>query len=134
MSPADVSAKTAAIGMKTSVASPAKAVAVAASPIAASPVPTSRAATMVENRFTTVEEDEQHRARLAGESNRTPIGQIVLLAMSIVIILGLAWYFTRPPSAEKLWARIDAAAGDADPASLLNAEDERAKLSGTISR
>ncbi len=128
MSPADVSAKTAASGMKTSIAGPAKVAAVAASPIAASLASAPRATTVVENRFTTVEEDERDRARLAGESNRTPIGQIVLLAMSIVIILGLAWYFTRPPSAEKLWARIDAAAADGDPNSLSIEDDMRSFL------
>ncbi len=124
MSSADVSAKTAASGMKTSVSGAAKAASVVASPIAPPVVSTNRAATVVQNRFTTVEEDERDRAKLASETNHTPIGQIALLAMSIAIILGLAWYFTRPPSAEKLWARIDAAAGDADPSSLLSAEDD----------
>jgi serine/threonine-protein kinase len=79
----------------------------------------------VAGRFTTVEEDQRRSAELAREAEQSPpIVQIVLLAISILMIVGLLLYFMRPPSAAKLYSRIEAAANDPEPNSLLTAEEE----------
>ena len=76
-------------------------------------------------RFTTVEEDQRRSAELARESEQSPaIIQIVLLAVSILMIVGLLFYFMRPPSAAKLYARIEAAANDPEPNALRMAEED----------
>jgi eukaryotic-like serine/threonine-protein kinase len=76
-------------------------------------------------RFTTVEEDQRRSAEMARKSEQSPaIIQIVLLAISILMIVGLLFYFMRPPSAAKLYARIEAAANDPEPGSLLTAEED----------
>ncbi|HEV2971938.1 MAG TPA: serine/threonine-protein kinase [Pirellulales bacterium] len=75
------------------------------------------------SRFTTVEEDEQRRT--ASESERGPVwAQIAALAASLAMILGLAFYLTRPPSADALYQRIEAVAADDKPERLLDAEDD----------
>jgi eukaryotic-like serine/threonine-protein kinase len=75
------------------------------------------------SRFTTVEEDEQRRT--AAESERGPVwAQIAALAASLAMILGLAFYLTRPPSADALYQRIEAVAADDKPERLLDAEDD----------
>jgi serine/threonine-protein kinase len=83
-------------------------------------------ATIVQSRFTTVEEDERRREEMQRDSEGSPAAiQIALLALSLAMIAGLLWYLTRPPSAQALFARIDAAASnDTDPNALRNAEDD----------
>jgi eukaryotic-like serine/threonine-protein kinase len=99
---------------------------VAAERCPADPVPVvSRSVSAVQNRFTTVEEDQEHLAKLERESVRSSSKvQIVLLTLSLAMIVGLLWYFTRPPSAGKLLARIEAAASEGDIGSLLSVEDD----------
>jgi hypothetical protein len=93
-------------------------------PESAAPGPAAATAT-VAGRFTTVEEDQRRSAELAREAEQSaPIVQIVLLAVSILMIVGLLWYFMRPPSAARLYSRIVAAANDPVPNSLLTAEEE----------
>ncbi|HEY2882741.1 MAG TPA: protein kinase [Pirellulales bacterium] len=89
------------------------------------PVEAAPQGTIIENRFTTVEEDERRQSEAVGPSNRiaTTI-QIGLLVASIAMIGGLLWYFTRPASAEKLFARIEAAVREGDANSLVAAEDD----------
>jgi serine/threonine-protein kinase len=79
----------------------------------------------VQNRFTTVEEDLRQREKQERELDRsTSTIQIALLAFSLAIVVCLLWYFTRPPSAEKLFARIQTAAGEGDSGSLMGAEED----------
>lgn len=76
------------------------------------------------SRFTTVEEDER---RLAEEqrSERGPLwAQVTALVASLLMIVGLGWYFMRPPSADTLYQRIEAVAADEKPERLLDAEDD----------
>jgi hypothetical protein len=76
------------------------------------------------NRFVTVEEEEQER-ELARRSERGPVvAQIILLAASLVGLIALAVYLMRPPSADKLYSRIEERAGDEDPDLLLDAADD----------
>jgi serine/threonine-protein kinase len=104
--------------LSNSVAMPAASVAAAAA------VPGSQTA-ITSSRFTTVEEDERQQEVLqrASESNSSII-QIGLLLFSLAMIAALVWYLSRPPSAEKLLVRIDAAAGEGDGSGLPNAEDD----------
>ncbi len=82
-------------------------------------------ATVVQSRFTTVEEDERRREERERETEGSPaVIQIVLLALSLAMIAGLLWYFMRPPSAETLFVRIEAAVNDSDASSILSAEDD----------
>jgi hypothetical protein len=90
--------------------------------VAAPPAPQ---ATIIENRFTTVEEDERQRDEERETSDRvSTLIQIALLAVSLAMIVGALWYFTRPPTAEKLFGRIESAARDNDPAALMSTEDD----------
>ena len=79
--------------------------------------------------FTTVEEDERRRAA-ADESERSPAWlQIALLSLALAALIGLGFYMMRPPSADALYARIDATAGSgARPERLLDAEDDIQKF------
>ncbi|HTQ38421.1 MAG TPA: serine/threonine-protein kinase [Pirellulales bacterium] len=82
-------------------------------------------ATIVQNRFTTIEEDERQQEELqrATENNSSVI-QIMLLLLSLAMIGGLVWYLSRPPSAEKLLSRINTAASESHGKALLGAEDD----------
>jgi serine/threonine-protein kinase len=82
-------------------------------------------ATLAESRFVTVEEDQRRREELERDVSHAPaIIQIVLLAASLLAIVALGWYFTRPPSAERLLEQINAAARSNDPDALLEVEDK----------
>jgi eukaryotic-like serine/threonine-protein kinase len=84
-----------------------------------------RPATIAENRFTTIEEDKRRAQELARAQDQGPaIIQIAVLALSLIAVVALLWYFTRPASADKLFARISAAAADDDPAALVAEQDE----------
>ena len=73
------------------------------------------------DRFVTVEEEERER-ELRQRSERGPVvAQVVLLAASLIALIGLALYFMQPPSADRLYARIQALAVDEDPDRLLDA-------------
>jgi serine/threonine-protein kinase len=76
------------------------------------------------SRFTTVEEARRRAEQELQPQSKLAILQIILLASSLAMILGALWYFTRPPSADKLFARIEAAAGDNDARALLSVEDD----------
>jgi serine/threonine protein kinase len=82
-------------------------------------------ATIVQSRFTTVEEDEQRRDA-ERESDRQPIYlQVGLLATSLLMIIGLIWWFLQPLSEEALFAKIQVAATNKDdPAAVLAAEED----------
>ena len=114
-----------AASAKTSVGGASEAASVAAKQNSMQSPSINTSATVIQNRFTTVEEDQELRAALERESEQgSSVGQIALLTLSIAMIIGLLWYFTRPPSAEKLLSRIEAAASDSDPSALLNVEDD----------
>ena len=82
-------------------------------------------ATLAESRFVTVEEDQRRREELEREVSHAPaIIQIALLAISLLAIVALGWYFTRPPSAERLLEQISAAAKSNDPDALIDVEDK----------
>jgi hypothetical protein len=82
-------------------------------------------ATIVQSRFTTVEEDERRREELQRDSEGGPAAiQIALLALSLAMIAGLLWYLTRPPSAQTLLTRIEAAAADTDSTAIMGVEDD----------
>jgi eukaryotic-like serine/threonine-protein kinase len=75
--------------------------------------------------FITVEEDERRRAA-AEESARSPAWlQIALLSLALAMLVGFGFYLMRPPSADALYARIEATIGSAaGPERLLDAEDD----------
>ncbi len=76
------------------------------------------------NRFVTVEEEERLR-ELELRKNRGPVvAQILLLATCLVALLGLFWYFLRPPNANRLYERIQLLAADENPQRLLQAADD----------
>jgi serine/threonine protein kinase len=75
-------------------------------------------------RFTTVEEDEQRRADARRLEGGPVWAQIAALAVSLLMIIGLGWYFMRPPSADVLFQRIESIAADDKPERLLDAEDD----------
>jgi hypothetical protein len=94
---------------------------------AAAPASTSSAGTRAEaaaSRFTTVEEARRRAEQEQQPQSKLAIVQIILLASSLAMILGALWYFTRPPTADKLFAQIDAAARDTDAAALPAVEDD----------
>jgi eukaryotic-like serine/threonine-protein kinase len=76
------------------------------------------------SRFTTVEQDEQRRADERRSEGGPVWAQIAALAASLVIIIGLGWYFMRPPSADALFQRIETVAADEKTERLLDAEDD----------
>ncbi len=92
------------------------------------------------NHFVTVEEEERQR-ELERRRERGPIAaQVALLTASLIALIAAAFYFMQPPTADKLYDRIQALAADEDPDRLLDAaadieaflerfpEDERAEL------
>jgi eukaryotic-like serine/threonine-protein kinase len=94
---------------------------------AAAPASVSASGTRSESsasRFTTVEEARRRAEQELEPQSKLAIVQIILLASSLAMILGALWYFTRPPSADKLFARIEAAAADNEPGALLSVEDD----------
>jgi eukaryotic-like serine/threonine-protein kinase len=81
--------------------------------------------TLAESRFVTVEEDERRREQQARESSSAPaIVQVALLTASLIAIVAMLWYFTRPPSADSLFDRIQTAARNDDPEALLAVSDQ----------
>jgi hypothetical protein len=80
-------------------------------------------------RFVTVDEDHYRQEELLRRADRQPAtAQILLLACSLLLIAGVAWYFTRPLTADKLFARIQTASAEGDPAALLSAEEDVARF------
>jgi serine/threonine-protein kinase len=75
-------------------------------------------------RFTTVEEDERRQAEERRSEHGPVWAQVAALAASLVMIVGLGWYFMRPPSAEALYQRIEKVAADEKPEKLSDAEDD----------
>jgi eukaryotic-like serine/threonine-protein kinase len=76
------------------------------------------------NRFVTVEEEERLR-EIQARRDRGPVAaQIALLATALVTLLGLFWYFLRPPSADRLYQRIQVLATDENPGRLFDASDD----------
>lgn len=81
--------------------------------------------TVVQSRFTTVEEDRQRREETERHSDRSPaVVQIVLLTASLLMILGVGWYFTRPITVDRLFERIQRAANSDDSKALKDAEED----------
>jgi serine/threonine protein kinase len=78
----------------------------------------------VASRFTTVEEARRRAEQERQPQSKLAIVQIILLASSLAMILCALWYFTRPPTADKLFAQIDAAARDNDAGALRLVEDD----------
>jgi serine/threonine protein kinase len=86
--------------------------------------PAPHAATVAENRFITVEEDERRRTEAAESSGGTGWIQVGLLALALAMLIGLGFYMARPPSADTLYSRIELAVGNgSQPDRLLEAED-----------
>jgi eukaryotic-like serine/threonine-protein kinase len=86
---------------------------------------TDSGATIVQSRFTTIEEDEQRRDALERHADQHPAyAQIGILTVSLLMIVGLLWYFVLPPSAAKLYSRIHTVAADGDPAALVSVEED----------
>ncbi len=82
-------------------------------------------ATTIENRFVTLEEERRRRAEQDLASDERPaILQIAVLAMLLFATIGVLWYFMQPPSADKLYGRIVAAAQDEDPVALMGEQDD----------
>jgi serine/threonine-protein kinase len=83
------------------------------------------AAPIPANRFITVEEDERRRAAADESARSSPWSQIALLSLALATLVVLGFLMLRPPSADALFARIDAAAGSgARPERLLDVEDD----------
>lgn len=81
--------------------------------------------TLAESRFVTVEEDLRRREEEERETSHAPaVIQISLLVGSLLAVVALIWYFSRPPSAETLLANIQAAASSDDPEALLAVESQ----------
>ena len=92
------------------------------------------------NLFVTVEEEERQRERDRRRERGPVAAQIALLTASLIGVIAAAAYFMQPPSADKLYGRIQALAIDENPDRLLDAaadiqdflarfpEDERAGL------
>ncbi len=76
------------------------------------------------SRFTTVEEDERRQAEQRRSEHGPVWAQVAALAASLVMILGLGWYFMRPPSADALYQRIETVAADEKPEKLFDAEED----------
>lgn len=82
-------------------------------------------ATIAENRFTTVEEDQHRRELLDRQTDRAPaLAQIVVLALCLLSVIGVAVYLLLPPSADQLFARIETAATDSNPEALIDAQGD----------
>jgi serine/threonine protein kinase len=96
----------------------------AAAAVSIAPPEAETKATIVQSRFTTVEEDEQRRDA-ERESDRQPFYlQVAILATSLLMILGVLWWFLQPPSEDSLFAKIQAATNKDDPASILAVEED----------
>jgi serine/threonine protein kinase len=76
------------------------------------------------SRFTSIEEDERRRAEERLSERGPAWAQIAALAACLALILGLAWYLTRPQSADSLYRRIDTVAADERSERLLDAEED----------
>ena len=75
-------------------------------------------------KFTTVEEDA-HRERLLAEQAVGPRWwQLAGLVSGLVLLLLAGWYFTRPPTADSLYARIRAVAENGEAQQLASAEHQ----------
>jgi hypothetical protein len=73
------------------------------------------------DRFVSLEEEERERELRLRRERAPVIAQIVLLAASLIGLIALVVYFMQPPSADKLYDRIQALAADEDPDRLLEA-------------
>jgi hypothetical protein len=71
-----------------------------------------------------VEEARRRAEQELQPQSKLAIVQVILLASSLAMILGALWFFMRPPTADKLFAQIDAAARDTDAGALLSVEDD----------
>jgi serine/threonine-protein kinase len=78
------------------------------------------------NRFVTVEEDERRRAAAESGDNSAAqrVIQIAALVAGLVALVALGWYVMRPPSADRLYERIEASAATGQPERLIDASDE----------
>ena len=76
-------------------------------------------------RFTTLEEEKQREAQLK-QQRREPLltPATVMLALTLLAIVGLIFYSLRPPSAAALYARIDRAESTNDPKRLVEAKKD----------
>jgi eukaryotic-like serine/threonine-protein kinase len=77
-----------------------------------------------QTRFTTVEEEELRRRLESKRSWLLVAAQFLSLAAVVAVFAGGAAYLMRPPSAEALYAKIDARADSDDDASLAKVESE----------
>jgi hypothetical protein len=75
-------------------------------------------------RFTTLEEEEQ---RLRAQNQRpwvVVVAQLAAFATVLALLGGVALFLSRPPSADKLYASIDARVEGEDDSSLVKVENE----------
>jgi serine/threonine protein kinase len=88
------------------------------------PLPSAGAETA--NRFVTVEEDERRRA--AEDRDDASVAQraiqIAALVAGLVCLVALGWYLMRPPSADRLYARVEVAAATGQPERLVDAGED----------
>ncbi|HVT28148.1 MAG TPA: hypothetical protein VHE81_09040, partial [Lacipirellulaceae bacterium] len=75
-------------------------------------------------RFTTLEEEEALRRTEHRLSWPVIVGQLALLLFVLATIGGIAWYLSRPPSADQLYSSIMAKVDAGDGASLTRVENE----------
>jgi hypothetical protein len=75
-------------------------------------------------RFTTVEEEEALRRAQQQRSWLVMAGQLVATAAVLAAIGGIAWYLSRPPSADKLYASVMSRIDSDEGGSLIRVEND----------
>jgi len=75
-------------------------------------------------RFTTVEEDEARRAAQHQRSWLLLAGQLAAFVAVLAGLGGVAYYLSRPPSADQLYRAVTSRANIESPDSLVNVEDQ----------
>ena len=75
-------------------------------------------------RFTTIEEDEERRRGQYQRSWLVIVGQLAALIAVLAGIGGIAWYLSRPPSADKLYSIIESGMDSDDGVSLARVTTE----------
>ena len=74
--------------------------------------------------FTQVDERSRRAAVAPTPTTAAFSWQTVALVVALLALLAGGWYYTRPPSADTLFARIQEYAAEGDPERLLDAEDD----------
>jgi serine/threonine-protein kinase len=76
------------------------------------------------DRFTKVQEAREESRSLAEVLGVFFAPQTLAILVGLVVLVAGGWYLTRPPSAEQLYARIEAAASQDDPKKLKAAQGD----------